>query len=785
MSQRETRSTKKPAVSVPTKATSSKKPAARRGSPTQASSSKHDASEPKPLPSKNAASSAKPPSGKGGSTGATPLTYQQSLKLMKDVLKVQRPDLAPKELDVMARSMVAAANKKGKAEKDRWDTIQANSAAMIDEEHEGNIDMLGESGQDGGESTGEGSEVAVRRKTKGKAKEGASSSKSRPTAKPRKRKAIDSEKESSDDESAAEPANKKKPKTNTVEIDSPEAAEPEEGDTIVLRQPAAEKDEIEEPRGARARKQGQSISNEEKALTDRLGATTRRAKPVGPVRSVLQGGSREGVLKRKGGRFNVPLSDAEDPVGSPQPSGEIDSASAGEPPATVSKVKDGASGSLDDGSGDDSSSYQPEVEEHEDASDEDQLDELDGADDLIIQTIDNADSKNKGKAKVQKTSTRTKDVTSTQLQDVKDVKDVKELFVKEPVKSFLHKAMQELRVYIALENAWPRLKGTSMEKLTIPINIMNDLQILQKYQTDEFQKDFAPLWSDEKIQAKMGRYVYRAAAQIRQELKQKAKRVVEKELLSIKISDTGLDVVSRTAKLQKAKEARIRFLKQNNTFHYGNVELPDPGVDPSLANLQQLWETPDLDTPFHSIVIAEVMARQWWVGQHPEALRSENRERFDLDVMPPSSNMIALTCSAILVALDESLKGNSTVAFEEKTYAAEFDRLFAGIEKLRRHADPNSRAYNEGVAALVESLNDTLVTNIRAFAGIAQSSAPKQTGKSVDVDDGIDLGLVIGRWSKGKAAAATPTTASTAAADQEAGPSTQRNPPTATKGKKA
>ena len=84
--------------------------------------------------------------------------------------------------------------------------------------------------------------------------------------------------------------------------------------------------------------------------------------------------------------------------------------------------------------------------------------------------------------------------------------------------------------------------------------------------------------------------VYRAAAQIRQELKQKAKRVVEKELLSIKISDTGLDAVSRTAKLQKAKEARIRFLKQNNTFHYGNVELPDPDVDPSVrASLISLF----------------------------------------------------------------------------------------------------------------------------------------------------------------------------------------------------
>ena len=44
---------------------------------------------------------------------------------------------------------------------------------------------------------------------------------------------------------------------------------------------------------------------------------------------------------------------------------------------------------------------------------------------------------------------------------------------------------------------------------------------------------------------------------------------------------------------------------------------------------------------------------------------------------------------------------------------ARHDRFFAGIEKLRRHADPKSRTYNEGVSQLVKSINDTLVSNIR------------------------------------------------------------------------
>ena len=48
-------------------------------------------------------------------------------------------------------------------------------------------------------------------------------------------------------------------------------------------------------------------------------------------------------------------------------------------------------------------------------------------------------------------------------------------------------------------------------------------------------------------------------------------------------------------------------------------------------------------------MIAEVIARQWWLGHNPEALRPENRERFDIDKKPLSSNMIALACSAVSV----------------------------------------------------------------------------------------------------------------------------------------
>ncbi|KAH9914244.1 uncharacterized protein B0H18DRAFT_959978 [Fomitopsis serialis] len=301
------------------------------------------------------------------------------------------------------------------------------------------------------------------------------------------------------------------------------------------------------------------------------------------------------------------------------------------------------------------------------------------------------------------------------------------------------RAQQELRVYIAVENAWPRKRGQRVEKFDVPQDIIELLvEKNAQYQADDFQETFQELWDNIKTKNRMIKYV-------RQELKQKAKRVVEKELLSVKISDVGLDAVARNDKLQKAKEARIKYLRNHNTFHYGNIVMPDPDVSP------ELWDDPELDTPFHSVVIAEIMARQWWLGQHPEALRRENRSRFDINVKPPSSNMIALTCSAVLVAFDEALAGNSTVNFDEKTYAMEHDRLKAGIDKLRRHADANSRMYDEGVAELVKSMNDTMAANIMAFAGIAHDKNRRDEGNAEELDDGIDMKAVLGRWGKKKA----------------------------------
>ena len=73
-----------------------------------------------------------------------------------------------------------------------------------------------------------------------------------------------------------------------------------------------------------------------------------------------------------------------------------------------------------------------------------------------------------------------------------------------------------------------------------------------------------------------------------QEIKQKAKHVVEKDFLNVKVSDRGhdgkrLNATARAEKLAKATEARIKWLKEKDTFHHGNLEMPDPNLNPMVC----------------------------------------------------------------------------------------------------------------------------------------------------------------------------------------------------------
>ena len=184
----------------------------------------------------------------------------------------------------------------------------------------------------------------------------------------------------------------------------------------------------------------------------------------------------------------------------------------------------------------------------------------------------------------------------------------KDLLAQEPMKAFMLRAQHRLRAYIAQVNAWPRKQGNSIEKREVPEEmIMQTLRQNTMYQTREFLAVFNKMWSDLSVREAMikqvsvrshgqlqrliigllWKQVYKAAAQLRQEVKQKAKRSVEKAFLTFSLpqnqGSSPVGSVSRAAEFRQVKEARIKFVRENDLFHHGNVQMPDPSTDPSVC----------------------------------------------------------------------------------------------------------------------------------------------------------------------------------------------------------
>ena len=184
----------------------------------------------------------------------------------------------------------------------------------------------------------------------------------------------------------------------------------------------------------------------------------------------------------------------------------------------------------------------------------------------------------------------------------------KDLLAQEPMKAFMLRAQHRLRAYIAQVNAWPRKQGNSIEKREVPEEmIIQTLRQNTMYQTREFLAVFNKMWSDLSVREAMikqvsvrshgqlqrliigllWKQVYKAAAQLRQEVKQKAKRSIEKAFLTFSLpqhqGSSPVGSVSRAAEFRQVKEARIKFVRENDLFHHGNVQMPDPSTDPLVC----------------------------------------------------------------------------------------------------------------------------------------------------------------------------------------------------------
>lgn len=90
------------------------------------------------------------------------------------------------------------------------------------------------------------------------------------------------------------------------------------------------------------------------------------------------------------------------------------------------------------------------------------------------------------------------------LENLKSAGVSKDLLNKQPLKSFMQRSQHEFRVYIALENAWPRKRNNIIEKREVPEQIIEmTARKYDVYQTKAFKKLFNKVWKDDELHEQM------------------------------------------------------------------------------------------------------------------------------------------------------------------------------------------------------------------------------------------------------------------------------------------
>ena len=76
----------------------------------------------------------------------------------------------------------------------------------------------------------------------------------------------------------------------------------------------------------------------------------------------------------------------------------------------------------------------------------------------------------------------------------------KDLLNRKPLKTFMQRVQHEFRVYITLENAWPRKRSNIIEKREVPKQIIEmTAGKYEGYQGQEFQKLFRKVWKEDTL----------------------------------------------------------------------------------------------------------------------------------------------------------------------------------------------------------------------------------------------------------------------------------------------
>ena len=108
-------------------------------------------------------------------------------------------------------------------------------------------------------------------------------------------------------------------------------------------------------------------------------------------------------------------------------------------------------------------------------------------------------SKTKGTKKGPKVKVK-EETTEDSLANLTSMQLTKDLLNKDPLKGFMQRAQHEFRVYIALENAWPRKRNNVIEKREVPEQMIEMTSAkYEAYQGKAFKKLLRKVWADEKM----------------------------------------------------------------------------------------------------------------------------------------------------------------------------------------------------------------------------------------------------------------------------------------------
>ncbi|KAH9911248.1 uncharacterized protein B0H18DRAFT_962430 [Fomitopsis serialis] len=250
------------------------------------------------------------------------------------------------------------------------------------------------------------------------------------------------------------------------------------------------------------------------------------------------------------------------------------------------------------------------------------------------------------------------------------------------VRSIVTKAHSYLRLRIALEHAWTWEKMTNStllpEKYVLIKRAVNDVRELcddDGKPLMHFALGFKKLNGDgnDVLRVNVFDVVWTAASQLRNELKNKAKVVVEDAY--------GLNHLSGPRKVSAAS-----FLLK------GNVQGKHTMPNFIFNNISIVWTGDDVDVkasrvnrkqPFQHKAIFQLIAAQWFYAGQRDSVIKESQGRF----AEVPDNLLALVCNAIEMGLADVATG--TQQFTNRVYAPKWVNIIGVLRDMKDKA-PNA-----------------------------------------------------------------------------------------------